>query len=204
VSERTDADLFDGWVSGDRRAGAELFRRHFKSLVRFFTNKVTDETEVEDLVQRTLTACVEAQSRYRKDASFRTFLFAVARNTLLKYLRDHKQLDALESNASLADCGMGVITVLELDREQRLLLTALRHLSVDAQVVLELYYWEQLNANEIAEVLDISEPAVRGRLRKAKLELRGAIDSLARDPKELASTLDGLERWAASLRAKWA
>lgn len=204
MSQHTDVELFDGWVSGDRRAGAELFRRHFKALVRFFTNKVANETEVEDLVQHTLTACVAAQASYRRDASFRTFLFAVARNTLLKYLRDHKQLAALDSQASLADCGIGVSTMLDGSREQRLLLTALRHLSIDAQVVLELFYWEQLTANEIAEVLDISEPAVRGRLRKAKLELRGALDSLARDPKELASTIDGLDRWAESLRAKWA
>lgn len=204
MSERTDTALFDGWVSGDRRAGAELFRRHFKALYRFFTNKVASEAEVEDLVQHTLTACVESHTRYRKDASFRTFLFAVARNTLLKHLRDHKRLDALDSNASLADCGMGASTALELGREQQLLLTALRHLSLDAQVVLELFYWEQLTANEIAEVLDVSEPAVRGRLRKAKLELRGTIEALARDPQQLASTRDGIEQWAASLREKWA
>ena len=57
-----------------------------------------------------------------------------------------------------------------------------------------------LSATQIAVVLDTSEAAIRGRLRKAKLELRAALDGLARNPEELISTFDGLERWAAELR----
>jgi RNA polymerase sigma factor (sigma-70 family) len=204
VDEATDAELLAAWAGGDRRAGATLLRRHFGALHRFFTNKVSSAAEAEDLVQQTMTACVEAHARFRGDASFRTFLFAIARNTLLKHLRDHKQLDALEpDNSSLADCGLGLSTVIGRRREQQLLLTALRHVSVESQIVLELFYWEQLNAKQIAEVLETTEPAVRGRLRKAKLELRAALDTLARSPTELASTVDGLERWAAELRAQW-
>lgn len=198
----TDAELFAAWAGGDRRSGAALLRRHFDALHRFFSNKVASTAEAEDLVQQAMIACVEAHTRFRGDASFRTFLFAIARNTLLKHLRDRRSFDALASDASLADCGLGASTALDLQREQQLLLTALRHVSVDSQIVLELYYWEQLSATEIAAVLATSEPAVRGRLRKAKLELRGALDSLARSPEELASTFDGLERWAASLRGR--
>jgi RNA polymerase sigma factor (sigma-70 family) len=200
-----DAELFAAWAGGDRRSGAMLLRRHFGALHRFFTNKVASVAEAEDLVQQTMTACVEAHARFRGDASFRTFLFAIARNTLLKHLRDRKQLDTLDvDNSSLADCGLGLSTAMGVRREQQLLLTALRHISIESQIVLELYYWEQMNANAIAAVLETTEPAVRGRLRKAKLELRAALDSLARNPEELASTLDGLEQWAAALRAQWA
>ncbi len=178
-------------------------RRHFNALHRFFTNKVANAAEAEDLIQETMTAVVQAHAGFRGEASFRTFLFAIARNTLLKHLRDRRSYDPLATDTSLADCGLGASTVMDLQREQQLLLTALRHTSVESQIVLELYYWEQLSANEIATVLATSEPAVRGRLRKAKLELRAALDQLARNPEELASTLDGLERWAAALRARW-
>jgi RNA polymerase sigma factor (sigma-70 family) len=199
----SDAELFAAWAEGDRRSGATLLRRHFDALHRFFTNKVASTAEAEELVQQTLTGCVESQAHFRGDASFRTFLFAIARNTLLKHLRDRRSYDPIETNGSLADCGLGASTAIDLRREQQLLLTALRHVSLDSQIVLELYYWEQFNANQIAAVLATTEPAVRGRLRKAKLELRAALDALARNPEELASTLDGLERWAASLRAHW-
>lgn len=198
----TDAELFAAWAGGDRRSGAELLRRHFGALHRFFANKLASVAEAEDLVSQTMIACVEAHGRFRGESSFRTFLFAIARNTLLKHLRDRKRYDPLASEASLASIGLGPSTVLDLRREQQLLLTALRHIGLDSQIVLELYYWEQLSATQIAEVLETSEAAVRGRLRKAKLELRAALDGLARSPEELASTLDGLERWAMALRER--
>ena len=88
-------------------------------------------------------------------------------------------------------------------REQQLLLTALRNIPIDSQVVLEMTYWEQMAGKAIAEVLGESEAVIRGRLRKAKLELRGAIEALARTPDELSSTLDGLERWVGALRNYW-
>ena len=204
TADPSDAELLSAWGGGDRRAGAALLRRHFDPLHRFFTNKVGASAEVEDLVQLTLMACVRGRERYRGEASFRTFLFAIARNTLLKHLRDCKRDAPLDPEAeSLADLGLGASTALDLRREQQLLLTGLRHISLDSQIVLELYYWEQLSATQIAAILETSEAAIRGRLRKAKLELRGALERLARDPEELASTFDGIDRWAASLRAQW-
>lgn len=200
----TDAELLTAWAQGDRRSGATLLRRHFDALHRFFANKLGHASEIEDLVQQTLEGAVTARDRFRRDASFRTFLFAIARNVLIKYLRDRKPVDSLDTKSvSLADCGLGLSTVLGLRREQQLLLTGLRRIPIDSQVVLELYFWEQLPAAQVAEVLATSEAGVRGRLRKAKLELRAALDGLARDREELASTVDGLEQWAASLRMVW-
>src|SRR5690349_17684384 len=100
-----------------------------------------------------MMACVDARSRFRGDSSFRTFLFAIARNTLLKHLRDRKAVEALDvEHTSLADCGLGLSTVIAARREHELLLLALRHIGLDSQIVLELYYWEQLSATQIAVV----------------------------------------------------
>ncbi|WP_420829612.1 RNA polymerase sigma factor [Nannocystis pusilla] len=60
-----------------------LFERHFESVYRFFCNKVPRDAD--DLVQETFLECVGAKERFRQDASFRTFLFAIARKVLLKY-----------------------------------------------------------------------------------------------------------------------
>ena len=199
---RTDSELLDAWREGDRGAGDELLRRHFAALCRFFRGKLGDD--VDDLIQQTFLSTVERREQFRGAASYRSYLFAIARNTLLKHLRDCKRDAPLDPEAeSLADLGLGASTALDLRREQQLLLTGLRHISLDSQIVLELYYWEQLSATQIAAILETSEAAIRGRLRKAKLELRGALERLARDPEELASTFDGIDRWAASLRAQW-
>lgn len=196
--------LLKRWGQGDQEAGSQLLERHFKSLHRFFGNKLSSLHDVEDLVQQTLMACVTARAAFRHDASFRTFLFAIARRTLLKHLRDRRSVDSLDANdVSVADCGMGPSSAVRAKREQRLLLRGLRHIPIDSQVVLEMYYWEPMRAQEIADVLAETVPAVRGRLRKAKVQLLEAIESLARNPEEHRSTVDRLDDWAKSLRGYW-
>ncbi|MCR9159098.1 MAG: RNA polymerase sigma factor [Nannocystaceae bacterium] len=198
-----DDDLLAAWSTGDNAAGSALFDRHYAAIYRFFVNKLSNLSEVEDLVQRTFMGCIEAKERFRGESSMRTFLFAIARNVLLSHLRTAQRRSVEPASTSLADCGMGASTAMGLRREQQLLLTALRLIPIDSQVVLELNYWERMSGRKIAEVLGETEPAIRGRLRKAKLELRGAIEAAARNPGELCSTLDGLDRWADGLRDYW-
>ncbi len=198
-----DAQLLRAWADGDATAGNLLFDHHYRSIYRFFVNKLRSLAEVEDLVQQSFMACVESAASYRAEGRFRSYLFGIARKILLKHLRDRARREVDPASSSIADCGLGANSIIDAHREQRLLLSALRHIPIDSQIVLEMSYWEQMPAKAIAEALGETLPAIRGRLRKAKLELRGTLDALARSPEELASTLDGLDGWAAKLRADW-
>ncbi|MCA9712850.1 MAG: sigma-70 family RNA polymerase sigma factor, partial [Myxococcales bacterium] len=138
--------------------------------------------------------------------SARTWLFAIARNILKQWFERRARARAREGPAierSIADLGAGPNTVLQLRREQRLLVAALQRLPLDAQVLLELVYWERLKARELAEVFDAPEGTIRTRLRKAKQELRGTLDELTRTAEELEMTMKGLETWAGELRDAW-
>ena len=199
---RSDFDLLDAWAAGDKRAAKELIDRHIAAIVRFFRNKAGGEG-VEDLVQDTFLACVGARDRFRREASFRTFLFATARNVLFAHLRRRqKHADALDPEVqSVADLAPGPSTIIAGKHEQRVLLEALRALPLDYQIALELYHWEELTGPELAEVLGIGEPALRSRLHRAKQELRRQVERIAASPEELSSTLGNLDAWAAGLRA---
>ena len=199
----TDAELLAAWAAGNNVSGSQLFDRHYRSIYRFFANKLSGPSEIEDLVQMSFMACVESRKNYRGDASFRSFLFGIARKVLLGHLRDARKHQVDEASTSLADCGLGVSTVVDMRREQQLLLTALRHIPIDSQIVLEMSYWEQMSAREIGEALNETEPAIRWRLHKAKLELRGSVEGLARTRSELESTMDGLDQWAKQIRGFW-
>ena len=195
-----DLQLLERWRSGDLEAGDELFNRHFASIHRFFRNKVGDEG-LEDLVQQTFMACVEGKERFRSDSSFRTYLFGVAHNLLRDFYRKRRKSEAVDfGETSAVDAGAGPSTVVGKRREQRLLLEGLRRIPIDSQVVLELYYWEEMSASQTAKVLEIPEGTVRGRVRRAKELLRKELTRLARTQQELESTVGDLERWAASLR----
>ena len=81
----TDADLVAGWRGGDTDAGEALIERHYDAIVRFFRTKT--DVGVEDLVQRTFLVCAERLHSYGGVATFRAFLFGIARNVLFEHLR---------------------------------------------------------------------------------------------------------------------
>lgn len=176
-----DGALLERWKTGDAEAGNLLFARHFSSIRRFFRNKVTPG-EVEDLIQRSFMACVESRDRFRGDSSFRTYLFAVARNQLYKFLRDRRssatRVDPDFSVSSVIALGMTPSSVAAARQEEELLLTALQRTSVDEQTLLELRYWEGLKAPEIATVFEISPAAVRVRLHRARGKLQGILEEM--------------------------
>lgn len=199
---KSDLELLEAWRDGDARSGNELFNRHFDSVCRFFANKAPNE--VDDLIQRTFLACVEGRDRYRGEASFRGYLFGVARNVLRRHYRDKRyhddRFDPLM--VSVHDLGPGPSLLIADKREQELLLAALRRLPLDHQITLELYYWESMSGSELAEVLEIPEGTVRGRIRRAKQLLEEALAELAESPEQLETTMANLEGWARSLRER--
>lgn len=198
---RTDDELLAAWRDGDRKAGNELFQRHFESVRRFFVNKV--DREIEDLVQRTFTGCVESRERFEGRSTFRTFLFAVAHNVLREHFRQ-KRRDARvdDDERSVVDLGAGPSSLLADRREQRLLLEGLRRIPISFQVALELYYWEKLTGAELGEVLGVPENTARSRLRRAKELLSAALETIEKSKDLLQSTTADLDGWAASIRAR--
>lgn len=200
ADRRTDVELLDRWRDGDLGAGDELFNRHFTSVHRFFRNKVREEA-LEDLVQQTFMASVEGRERFRSDSTFRTYLIGVANNLLRDHYRRQRKAEVLDfGDTSVEDVRIGPSTLIGRQQEQRLLLEALRRIPIDSQIVLELYYWEELSAAQTAAVLGIPEGTVRGRVRKAKALLKKKLTVLARSAADLESTVQDLEGWAASLR----
>lgn len=200
--DRVDADhdLLRAWQAGDDQAGEQLFRRHYKLILRFFHNKAG--THAHDLVQRTFLACLEARERIRGDASFRAFLCGVARNVLFDHYRlarrDRDHLDF--GSVSAEDLRPTPGTMIAQARETDLLLRALRQIPLEGQIILEMYYWEGMRAHEIGEALTMPEPTVRTKIRRARLRLEQILQTSAAPPALRESTLGGLETWARKIR----
>jgi len=174
----SDLDLFMRWRAGDNGAGSELIKRHFAALHRFFATKAHGHEE--DLIQITFVACVEARDAFRCESSFRTYLFKLARFQLFTHYRKVYRRSGIDfTTTSLCDLGTSPSGAL-LRREERELLTlALQNVPVDQQIALELTYWEDLAAPEIASVLGIPENTVYTRLHRAKRHLRDALERLS-------------------------
>ena len=195
----SDLDLLAAWKAGDKAAGERLFERHFEAVMRFVASKTS--YNVEDLVQQAFLACVEGRHRLRDGASFRSYLFAAARNVVVDRWRAKAEVPIDLNEASAHDLGPSPSSALRHRRQEQLLVQALRRIPLNLQIAIELYYVEGLKSREVADVLDIPHGTVRTRLRRALTLLREAVAKLQVEPgEELTTTMGRLDAWAKSLQ----
>jgi RNA polymerase sigma-70 factor (ECF subfamily) len=194
-----DLELLDAWIAGDQAAGDELISRHLPAVRRFFDTKVPHLAE--DLAQRTLLACVQGRERFRRDGTFRAYLFGIARRQLLLHLREGTRADALQSFAVAAgpDTATTPTGLIAAREEQRLVLRAFEELSEEQQTAVQLFYWEEMTVAEIAIVLELSVTAVTSRLARARESMRRWVEQLELRPATRASLLADLEGWTKSV-----
>jgi RNA polymerase sigma-70 factor (ECF subfamily) len=172
----SDFDLLDRWRGGDNAAGQALLARHFDMLCGFFESKCGPDAD--DLVQRTMLACVTSKDRFRKHSSFRTYMFTIARHELYHHLnarrRDGERLDF--SVTSIAELLTTPRSRMIKDADRLRIVEALRRLPVDQQTLLELHYWQELDIEAISEVLEIEPGNTRVRLHRARKKLRELLE----------------------------
>jgi RNA polymerase sigma-70 factor (ECF subfamily) len=189
----TDVELLLAWRGGDATAARELFDRWFDRLYRFFATKTHDG--IDDLVQETLLACVESRENLQDPQALRAFIFAVARRRLYRRWRDQGHgKNAIDFGLmSVTDLRTSPSGVAVRHEQQRQIYAAMQRIPVDQQIALELYYWEDMPAPAIAQVLDQPEGTIRSRLRRARDRLREELGRLG-GPHLAADELDAATR----------
>lgn len=174
-----DLELLERWRGGDATAGEQLFGKYFDSLCGFFATKCND---IDELVQRTLVACLNAKEQFRQQSTFRTYVFTVARHELYHYMRklqrDEARFDV--STVSVAELITTPATRLARDAERRRIVEILRTLPLEMQTLLELHYWEDMDMAALAEVFETTPGNIRVRLHRARnaLKDKAGIESL--------------------------
>ena len=190
----TDGELLEQWRAGDAASGQSLFSRYFDSVYRFFDTKCAGEAD--ELVQSTFFACLRAKDSFRGDASFRTYLFTIARHELHRVLREHRRDERLDFDvSSVLELVSTPATKIGRNQEHQRVVEVLRQLPVESQTLLELYYWEDLEVGALAEIFDAPAVTIRSRLHRARGQLR---ELMAKDAK-LAG--EDPEAWARRNRA---
>lgn len=196
----SDSELLAQWRDGDASSGEALIERYYDSIVRFFRTKT--HGDIDDLVQRTFLRCSEAIARFRGEGSFRAFLFGIARNVLLEKIRSrarHRQrVDPDLGVTSVRDLNPGISTAMWRKREKQAMVDALQHIPLDMQLILELFYWEELSVAELAETLEIPPGTVKSRLFRARKLLKEQMDQAPLAPELQRSVQAQFGHWVRS------
>jgi RNA polymerase sigma factor (sigma-70 family) len=169
----TDFELLALWRSGDNCAGSTLAKRHLDPLHRFFLRRARGHED--DLVQQTFAACVEGRDAFRGESSFRAYLFGIARFQLVSHYRHEYSRPVLDFMITSSEDGSAAGALSEPDEGPFLKLALLR-IPALLRIALELTYWQDLTAPEVAEILGIPENTVYSRLRRGKAQLRNMLD----------------------------
>lgn len=180
LQDLDDWELVERWNAGHTPAGNVLVLRYFNQVHVFFVNSVAPRHR-EDLIQETFTRLTTGVKKFEGRSSFRTFLFRIARFTLYDHLRKQYKgkLDFDPLTHSVLDHGHSPSHfVTEIESHQRLL-ACLQALPVDLQKLIELYFWQNLTAQQVAEVLELSLSQVKYLLARTRRQLRESFEDTA-------------------------
>lgn len=151
-----------------------FFAEHGPAVVRYVRRRVRPE-DCDDLINEVLTI---AWRRLRDipPGRERAWLYGVARRVIANYARAERRrlafLSRLARNRGASLDQVDDMAVEHIASLEPRLLGVLRELNPADREILLLTAWEELDADDIAIVLSISQPAARKRLSRAKKRAR--------------------------------
>jgi RNA polymerase sigma-70 factor (ECF subfamily) len=181
LSDKTDEEIIELYKSGDKSVYKILMDRHIKGLYNFVTHFV-GENNASDLTQETFIKAWKHLSRFNAEkAHFKTWLFTIAKNTALDFLRRKKTLNFSDLEKNENDFSFSEMIedesplpdeVLQKLEDASFLNKLLKKLPVNYKTVLILHYQEEMTFDEIGRVLGKPLNTVKSYHRRALIELR--------------------------------
>jgi RNA polymerase sigma-70 factor (ECF subfamily) len=165
---------------GDTAAFEELMGRHQTLVIGTVARMLGSNSEVEDIAQQVFVRVWKSAGRYVPRAKFTTWLLKITRNLVFNELRRSKrhahvpmQPESSTEEIPLKDETGPTPDASLLETElQQAIEQAIAALPESQRMAVVLRRYHDLSYEQIAEVLDLSVPAVKSLLFRARTELR--------------------------------
>jgi RNA polymerase sigma factor (sigma-70 family) len=181
MEQSTDSELVELARSGDKSAFGQLIERYTQMVKRIVLGKVSSQEIAHELVQEIFLHAYLSLDSLRDASRFKNWLYGIALNVCRGYLRDSKA-DPLSLEDRMGGMhyelpnGLALLedphTLVEERELQQFLFDAVQSLSLKDREVILLFYYEELSLQEISKALTISIVAVKGRLHRARKQLK--------------------------------
>jgi len=183
MSGMNDWDLVARAQAGDMAAFAELVRRYQGPVAKFCYRMVGSTQDAEEIAQDTFVRVHGHLRRLRPRAKFSTFLFGIARNLTLNFLRDAKRrgrgvIEPLDAVSSVRDEATRPDRSARRHEIELLVERAIALLSPEHREILLLREVNGMDYDAIAEVLGCRKGTVKSRLARAREQLRNHVIGL--------------------------
>lgn len=187
---REEAELIRAAQRGDRAAFERLIRAYDRGVLRLALNLLRSVEDAQEVYQETFLRAFRSLSSFRADSNFQTWLYRIASNVCLDYLRKRKvrrEAPPAEEDERGSDRLVNVAEQRpEADPERVLanrklaerLEEALAGLTPRERMVFELRHYHGLRLKAIGTIMGASEEAAKTCLYRATQKLRSALGDL--------------------------
>ncbi len=179
-----EEELIKSAQTGDRSALAQLVKTYEQTVYNFAFKICRNKERAEHTMQETFLSMVKSISQFSGKSKLSTWLYTVVSNHCLMLARSSKKhiaasLDDEENYVNESDVAEWKITpdkVTENNELKKLLDEAIQKLPADYRIVFLLRDVEGLSTEETGKVMELSVPAVKSRLHRARAFLRNELN----------------------------
>lgn len=178
---KSDQELISICLNGDSESLEILIRSYLKPIYSFVYRYVGNSQDAEDITQEVFVKVWRNLKKFDQNKSFKTWVFAIAKNTAIDFLKKKKTIPFSEFENeeggnlitdTLADPSPLPQELLEKASMAQMLNLAMEKLSPKYRMVLFLRYNDHFNFREIAESLGEPLNTIKSRHRRALVILK--------------------------------
>jgi RNA polymerase sigma-70 factor (ECF subfamily) len=178
-----DLDLVHASKNGDVAAFEQLVKRYDRKLLRIAQSVTHNTEDAQDAVQDAFLKAFQNLGQFREESQFSTWLFRITVNQSLMKLRKQRSIREVSLDEDFqADVDLLPMEIIDwtpnpeqlywASELRDLLVSALKELRPALRTVFVLRDIEGLSTDQTAEVLNLSQTAVKARLWRVRLQLR--------------------------------
>lgn len=180
LDESCDEALMQAYANDDQLAFNKLYERYRIALYRYMRRQLSaPEAVLDELYQDVWLKLINSRQQYQIKASFKTFLYQIANNTLKDYYRRQsvrKIMTNIEYDADIVDDSLLPEELLENSELIQRFKQGLNDLPQQQRDVFLLREEAGLTSAQIAEVMQVSTDTIKSRMRYAVNRLKEIIE----------------------------
>jgi RNA polymerase sigma-70 factor, ECF subfamily len=167
---------------GDYNAFSELVKKYERSVINLVYRISGSSDDAEDLAQEVFLRAFKGISGFKADSKFFTWLYRIAVNVTLRARERKNKIAFCSLEQKTEEGNKSVNSILtsnntpsdDIERRelQKMVQMAISDLPEDQKTVVVLYRYHNLSYEEMADVLDVTIPAVKSRLHRARKNLK--------------------------------
>jgi RNA polymerase sigma-70 factor, ECF subfamily len=158
----------------DLSKAALLFDRYNVMIYNYYMRNTLNKMISQDLTQNVFHRIIKYRKSFREEYNFKPWIFRIARNVLIDHAKEEKKYygDEINDDKTLDSFHENYLEKTEKSEREKILHNALNKLDDDDKEILILSKFQQIKYKEIAQIMNLTESAIKVKVHRAIKKLR--------------------------------